>query len=435
LQQQALEPIKQETAGGYVVPISWTQGLAKALQGGVGAYQQGALKKEAAALSDSYNTERGSALANALKAGQGSPAVPEQAPATPNDDNGNPNPMVAGQDAIAPDRRRTYEALSKSKFPDLQSMAIAELLKQDAPYSLRAGEKRFNADGTPVAENKAIQPGFSLSPGQQRFGPDGSPLAALPAAPVVMSPGQVQMGPGGQPVSQVANPNQPFNADGTPNTGYQNYEIGKAGAGASRVTTNVNSFTPASEEAQRKFMDSTRTTYDQLKQAPVALASIEQAKALIPAAKGFMGPGGETLLDAAKFLNNRVGTTINTEGVKSAEELRTRIFFNIMDNLKKMDAQPSQMQQQIMQEALGKLGTDPNALPAVLDAFASSIKGKVQLHNAEVQGAAQRGVKFPYDPTIALPQTVGQSTPSAGALSPAEQAELDALRQRFGKKP
>lgn len=194
----------------------------------------------------------------------------------------------------------------------------------------------------------------------------------------------------------------PFEASDIGPGGYRDFLLNKGRASASQNITNVNAFTPASVTAQQEFMRSTRTTYDQLKQAPVALQSIERAKALIPEAKGFMGPGGETLLDAAKFLNNRVGMSINTEGVKSAEELRTRIFFNIMDNLKKMDAQPSQQQQQIMQEALGKLGTDPNALPQVLDAFADVIKGKVELHNAEVQGAIQRGVKFPYDPIVNL---------------------------------
>lgn len=175
-----------------------------------------------------------------------------------------------------------------------------------------------------------------------------------------------------------------------------------AGAGASRQITNVNTFTPASEAAQTEFMKSTRTTYDQLKHAPVLLENIDKAKALIPGARGFMGTGGETLLEAAKFLNNRIGTNINTEGIKNAEELRSRIFFNIMDNLKKMDAQPSQMQQQIMQDSLGKLGTDPNALSGVLDAYADTIRGKVVQHNREVGGATQRGVKFPYDPVIEL---------------------------------
>ena len=74
-----------------------------------------------------------------------------------------------------------------------------------------------------------------------------------------------------------------------------------------------------------------------------------------------------------------------------------------MDNLKKMDAQPSQMQQVIMMDSLGKLGTDPMALTNVLNAYEDSIRNKVSVHNAEVEGAMQRKVPFPYDPRIKLP--------------------------------
>lgn len=157
----------------------------------------------------------------------------------------------------------------------------------------------------------------------------------------------------------------------------------------------------ASKEAQRDFIKSTRATYDQLKSAPMVLRNIEDAKALIPQAKGFMGPAGESLLNAAKFLNARLGAQINVEGIKSAEELRTRLFFGIMENLKKMDAQPSEMQQIMMREALGNLGNDPNALINVLDAFGDTIRDKVELFNREISGA--KDVKFPYDPRIQLP--------------------------------
>ena len=173
---------------------------------------------------------------------------------------------------------------------------------------------------------------------------------------------------------------------------------------------NVNTQTTASEEAQKQFMQSSRITYDQLKQAPTVLENIEKAKALVPIAKGFMGTGGETMLEAAKFMNNRLGTSIDTAGIKSAEELNSRLFMGIMDNLKKMDAQPSQQQQAAMKQALGNLGTDPNAMNAVLDVFGDIVRGKVDIHNTEVMGAEARGVKFPYNPVIKLKERTPAST-------------------------
>ena len=404
LREQSMQPLEGGMAGGWAIPISPTQGFAKMLQAYSGRKGMEQAKTEQQALGQRLRTE---ATDWAAGMPQAQPAQPERFTGEAGDEFYHP-----ATEAKTPSQQEMMSWALKGQLggnPMAAQMAtpfMAQALKQNEPFSLREGEVRFGAGGVPVANNPKVQPGFTLSPGQQRMGPNGQLIASLPES-YTMSPGQVRIS-GGEPTATVSDANKPFNPDGTPNTAYQKYELSKANAGSTRVQTNVNAFTPASEEAQRDFIKSSRATFDQLKQAPVALQSIQAAKALIPAAKGFMGPGGETLLDAAKFLNNRVGTNINTEGVKSAEELRTRIFFNIMDNLKKMDAQPSQQQQMIMQEALGKLGTDPNALPAVLDAFGDVIKQKVQLHNTEVQSAIQRGVKFPYDPIIKMtPQNTG----------------------------
>lgn len=189
----------------------------------------------------------------------------------------------------------------------------------------------------------------------------------------------------------------------------------KPSAGAARQVMQVNTQLPASEEAQKEFMKEMRQTYSALKQAPTVLDNIEKAKALVPQAKGFMGAGGEGVLQAASFLNNRLGTSINTQGVKSAEELRSRLFLGIMDNLKKLDSQPSQQQQAALQQALGSIGTDPNALPRVLDVFGDTIRQKVDLYNEEASSAEGRGVKFPYKPTITLKPRAGAETGGAGA--------------------
>jgi len=187
------------------------------------------------------------------------------------------------------------------------------------------------------------------------------------------------------------------------------------------AVTNVNTFIPASETAQTEFMKGSRATYDQLKTASTVLDNIEKAKALVPTAKGFMGTGGETMLEIAKFMNNRIGTNIDTAGIKSAEELNTRAFMGILDNLKKLDAQPSQQQQAALKQALGSLNTDPNAMNAVLDVFGDIVRAKVDIYNQEVTGAEQRGIKFPYNPVIKLPE---RSTGATGATGAAGAAPL-----------
>ena len=77
-----------------------------------------------------------------------------------------------------------------------------------------------------------------------------------------------------------------------------------------------------------------------------------------------------------------------------------------------MDAQPSQQQQAAMKQALGSIGTDPNAMSAVLDVFGDIVRGKVDIHNQEVMDAEARGTKFPYNPVIKLPpKTSGAAAP------------------------
>jgi len=116
---------------------------------------------------------------------------------------------------------------------------------------------------------------------------------------------------------------------------------------------NVYAYTPASVQAQQDFVKAAAEERKVLRNAPDTIVNIDAAKKLIPTAKTFMGKGGEPLLAAASFLNNRLGFGISTEGVTDATVLRTRLFEGILDNLKKLDSQPSQEQQRVLSEALG----------------------------------------------------------------------------------
>ena len=170
-----------------------------------------------------------------------------------------------------------------------------------------------------------------------------------------------------------------------------------------RSVTNIQTFEPATETAQKEYVKDIATTRKELQTTIVVLDNIEKAKELIPEASSFMGAGGDAYLTAAKFLNNRFGSNIDVEGVKSAEELRSRLFMGVLDNLKKLDSQPTQQQQQALQEAFGRLETDPNALPQVLDVIGDALRTKVGLYNKDVTDAEARGVKFPFKPQIDLP--------------------------------
>jgi hypothetical protein len=114
-------------SGTSMAPVgSWQEGLARALQAGVGSYGQGKLREEY----KSQEEERNRLLAEAIAAGQGE----------------------GGQDAM-------IQALMGS--PTTQGI------------------------GSEIAMNRIMnppqpQPGFTLGPGQQRFGPGGGQIAAVP---------------------------------------------------------------------------------------------------------------------------------------------------------------------------------------------------------------------------------------------------------------
>ena len=180
-------------------------------------------------------------------------------------------------------------------------------------------------------------------------------------------------------------------------------ELGKASAGAAQ--TKINAFTPASETIQAEAMKELRTTYGQLKTAAVDIGNLRRAAELskTEGAK-YMGTGGQAFLSGAKFLRNRLGVDIDPKAITNAEAARSALFQNVLNNLRKLDAQPSQQQQQIMQEALGSLDTDPAALPTVVQIYEDVIRGRVEQHNSEVAQAKANGIKMPYDLTIKIPE-------------------------------
>jgi len=122
-----------------------------------------------------------------------------------------------------------------------------------------------------------------------------------------------------------------------------------------------------------------------------------------------MGKGGTTYADAVSFLNNRLGTNINVKdangNLASAREIEARLFQGILENLKKMDSQPTQAQQQALKDAIGQLQTEPDALARLVDAFSEPFIAKVKMHNDFVDKAIKRGDVRAEDYRIKLPET------------------------------
>jgi hypothetical protein len=194
----------------------------------------------------------------------------------------------------------------------------------------------------------------------------------------------------------------------------------------------------ANTEAGKEFISEMRQNYAKLRDVPATLQNMDRAKSLAASeAKQFMGPFGESKLAITKFMRSNVPgmSNLDTAGVTNAEQLQSTLFNQVMDNLKKMDASPSQYQQQVMQEAFGTLRSDPQSVPKILDVFEAILRNRVDIHNQTVTSAESRGTTFPYDVKINLPaKTVGPvgRTPPVEAIrqlkmSPNTAAQFDAI--------
>ncbi len=174
----------------------------------------------------------------------------------------------------------------------------------------------------------------------------------------------------------------------------------------------------ANTEAGQQFIQEMRQNYSKLRDVPATIDNMNRAKVLASGQAGqFMGPLGESKLALTKFFRSNVPGqgNLNLEGVRSAEELQSTLFNQVMDNLKKMDASPSQYQQQVMQEAFGTLRTDPQSVPKILDVFEDILRNKVAIHNETVGGAEKRGTTFPYDVRVKLPDRIRSFTSEVDA--------------------
>lgn len=147
---------------------------------------------------------------------------------------------------------------------------------------------------------------------------------------------------------------------------------------------NVSTQLPFSEEIQKDVAKGLATDYTNLKIAPLTMSSLEDAKTVAKNVKSFGGTFGEQKKNIVKFFNNNFNTNVNPDEIANAEALNTLLFEQVKDNLKKMDATPSENQQRQMREAFGNLNSDPNALQKIITIQQDILANKIKLHNTEV---------------------------------------------------
>jgi hypothetical protein len=184
LREQASTALPNQVVGNRVIPLSWTQGLAQGLKGYIGAQGVAQAQKDRAALAQRQQSDRASALADALRIGTGTPAQTIQ----PDEAGMGMTPMQ--QPAIPGNIVGAYARLAQSQDPVLQGIGIQGAFTQmqpKEPIKVGAGDtlvgKTPSGGYAPLYTSPAKQEPFSLAPGATRYGPDGKPIVSAPEKP------------------------------------------------------------------------------------------------------------------------------------------------------------------------------------------------------------------------------------------------------------
>ena len=190
----------------------------------------------------------------------------------------------------------------------------------------------------------------------------------------------------------------------------------KRGAPPKSAGVTINTGDKAELEGVKLGLKGLYDTRERLSNAPDYWQSLETARSLIPSAEKLMGTGAEPLLEAINFFNNRFGTNIQPGAVRDASQLRSLMFQGVLENLRKLDAQPSQQQQFALQQAMGNIGSDPRALEKIIDFTQRQLEQRVERYNKEASQASKK-MDFLYDMNIQMPTRA--SRPAGAPATPA----------------
>jgi hypothetical protein len=204
-------------------------------------------------------------------------------------------------------------------------------------------------------------------------------------------------------------------SQGFPGT-FMDYKTGLANASAGRTYTNIQNQLPFKEQIQKEAASGLMKNFETLQNVPSALANMDKMVALSKQPI-YAGVGGETKLQIAKLFNNNFGTNISPETVKNTEEFKSAAYMGIMDNLKKTDSNPTMAQQNALKEAIGSLGTDPAAIPRVVNVMRDVLINKATQHNELVRQTMQRGVEYPYSIEVQLPKAAPVTSGNVRSLA------------------
>lgn len=460
LQAQSMEPIQQQAtpSGGYAVPIAPTQGLAKIAQALAAAYGKSKTEDESKALGEKYGKDRADVVSNALKLMEGTPEQPANTDIMQSNQGLDTFESNPAKPAVPGNRRKAYEALaSNDRFPELQNMGLAELLKKpDSPWA-KINPKDNTAESNrmfagSVANNQPdyslLNPVTKMQPLSNVAGPNGMPQTQFydptnpPKEPIPQAV-QNQVGPAGQvynayqqkPGSVLSDPNKPFQATPgggqAPNVPYQEYANRAAAAGATRVNVNQSTEKKYGEQFAGEVAKADVSLREAATKAPELAGRANRIKEVLASGDAITGFGADFRLGFGKAAA-LAGLKSAGDAAANTETLAAGLAQNTMDAIKASGMGGgtgfSNADRDFLEKAVGgKINLEPQALSRLADLAhraASLTAGRWTTRAGQIPKSAVEGTGVDVGP-VTVPPLYGAITSPQGRQSQTAPARIN----------
>lgn len=215
----------------------------------------------------------------------------------------------------------------------------------------------------------------------------------------------------------INSPNKPFGIgpDGQPvaNTAFQQYELNKAAAGAARTDVKVDAGPKAFWSDFGK--NATEVLFKEREGAQAAASTVQSIAQIRAAVErgAYQGTGADAKLTASKALG-ALGMPYDAKTVANTELFNATANQFVLDKIKTLGANPSNADRDFIEKTVPRIGTDPAALPQLLDFMEQRAGQQISGFNQKIKSVqGQQGAQFlPFSLEVPVPQPASRAEPT-----------------------
>jgi hypothetical protein len=319
---------------------------------------------------------------------------------------------IPGADKIAADRAAATTAATEQEKaardmitmntpqgPKMVTRAQAVAMAGGLPAGATSGAQTPPAAGMPAARPNAMAPQPADADRVQIFTSELAKAQDRLANPAkYMSPAELQADPDGSK----------FRSRAQSDVAGITREMGRVGVQPNPAATPG---IPLQSEGQSKFeqamggkqADLLDDSYKKARIASDDLMGISESRKALKAG-AFVGSLADTKLAVAKFVNGNIpGVTIDPNRVAETDYLKSTLGKGLLEQAKTLGSNPSNADANRINDIVGSIGKDPNALQKMLDWRQEMAQRAINLHNSNVGQAVQNGFRPQFDMTVKLP--------------------------------